>query len=116
MFFFPAVALPKGLYCENASTHSSFHDIIEAFDQAAKYCVQGLTSFDKRGSVAHVRGAALSLTAIKTFQSILGKSSKYDPSAGVHLIGMTHVLQHTYPYLISDIAKTWLAQSLWEEN
>ncbi|THH12059.1 hypothetical protein EW145_g215 [Phellinidium pouzarii] len=81
-------ALPMGLICENSVSYSPPQDILESLEQADEHYVSDLTRFSERDSVMNVRGAAIAAALVSTYQSTLGKATKYSPTFTSRLLDM----------------------------
>ncbi|KAJ7775022.1 cysteine peptidase C50 [Mycena metata] len=74
------IALPMGMSTDKAPALSpSTHDILHTLDHAEQLFWLDFTLFSRRGDVARVRDAVVSLALIRALQTSLGKSGDQDP-------------------------------------
>ncbi|TDL24888.1 hypothetical protein BD410DRAFT_766456 [Rickenella mellea] len=81
------IALPMGMSSERTSAQPAPpHEILAALSHAETLFETGLMSFARRGHVANVREAAVSLALVKAFQNSLGKVTKHSPVVAATLL------------------------------
>ncbi|KAK7020489.1 cysteine peptidase C50 [Favolaschia claudopus] len=104
------IALPMGMSTDRAPAlaPSSF-DILHILDRAEQLFWLDFTLFSRRGDVARVRHAVVSLALIRAFQTSLGQSGTRDPVLVAGLLDastavtlsreMLEAIQHKFPPL-----------------
>ena len=77
-----------GMSGDRASLVPATQDILVALNDAEKLFWADLALTSRRGAVAHVREASVSLAMIRALQSSLGKASVDAPLLATRLLGM----------------------------
>ncbi|KAJ7172324.1 cysteine peptidase C50 [Mycena filopes] len=102
------IALPMGMSTDKAPALSpSTHDILHTLDHAEQLFWLDFTLFSRRGDVARVRDAVVSLALIRALQTSLGKSGNQDAVLVAGLLDvstaitlsreMLEAIQHKFP-------------------
>jgi separase len=97
-----AIALPMGMTSDRAvSPAPSTQDILSDLKHAEDLFWADLALTADRGSVPHVREAAVHLALIRAFQTSLGNGGKHGPIVAARLLGKIYPLPSVAIFLTS---------------